>query len=260
MNNVKKEYILEAIVGSKAHGLSTPTSDEDVRKVYIVQTSELLKVNVQRYDGVSSTDGKLDETNWEIGHFLSLATKSNPTILEIFKSPVKFESRTGKELKNLFPYVWNFNGVKNSFLGYSHDQRKRWFDDREALVRRNKYAVAHLRVLLQGIELLNNGDFSVYVKDFYLDNNLHIHLPDWAVEEMEQLDYEGEKAESWNRYLYEIKLGNIQKNNRNGGIFDTAEYLKEWFNKVAEKSYYKDKETDWDKVNEFLLMVRRKFW
>jgi Predicted nucleotidyltransferase. len=49
-------------------------------------------------------EGKEDNTSWEIGHFLHLATKCNPTILETFLAPVVETTPWGDELRALFPF------------------------------------------------------------------------------------------------------------------------------------------------------------
>ena len=267
--------ILRVVVGSVAHGLNDENSDIDYKSVFVSPTSELLKLGGENYHGVSNIEGKIDDTSFEIGHFLNLAVKSNPSILEVFKAPIVCKHLNGagswhegelpiagQKLRALFSSAWSSVDVYNAFLGYSHDQRKKFFDDREEFAkRRYKYAVAHLRVLLSGIELLTCNDFHVQVQDYYLGSGfgekdgLHIHLPVWAVDELahNRASKEGFE-ESWKEYLLAIKRQEIQIVN----IVDTAEYLKSELKKAYEKN--PDKKTDLDKVNSFLLSVRKENW
>src|SRR3990167_2349257 len=107
--NEAKIEILRCIVGSHAHGLATPESDKDYRSVYIISTSELLKVGgkVDRRASHIETMGE-DNTAYELGHFLSLAIKSNPSILEVFKAPIVDGGDNLRiELQKLFPFVWS---------------------------------------------------------------------------------------------------------------------------------------------------------
>lgn len=269
----EKIEILRCLVGSYAHSLATPESDYDYRSVYIIPTSELLKLGPNSYKATSWVEGENeDNTGWEIGHFLHLATHSNPSILEVFKAPIVETGNTilnpipyntyGEQLIKLFPYVWSSKGVYDAFKGYSHNQHKKMFDEKEEFVRRkNKYAVAHLRVLLQGIELLTTGTFSVKILHTYIHNGLHLHLPPFAEEFLQSKGYTGiaipEKtwSESWQNFLQEIKGANIVPV---GLVVNTAEYLKGELQKAYESN--SGKETDMDKVNEFLLKVRKECW
>ena len=181
----KRIEILEVLVGSRAHGIARVNSDEDIRGVFITPTSELLKIGSNEpQKGALSSNG--DNYKYEIAHFLQLAIKSNPSILEIFKAPIRKNVEScaagiySQELRDLFPHVWSSIGVRNAFKGYSHDQQKRMFDERDQLSKRRfKYAVAHIRVLLQGIELLREGDFSVAIKEnyYWADYNTDLSVP-----------------------------------------------------------------------------------
>jgi len=81
----QKDYpqILKVLVGSHAHGLATAESDFDYRAVFVQPTSEILGLGHKAQNN-QWIEGDIDNTSYEIGHFLFLATKSNPTILEGF--------------------------------------------------------------------------------------------------------------------------------------------------------------------------------
>lgn len=239
-----KTQILKVIVGSQAHGLATPTSDFDYRGVFVVPTQEILGLgNVKQT--TNWNEGTNDDTSWEIGHFLNLATHCNPTILETFLAPsvegvmidetddgkgnVKQIRSWGLQLRELFPYVWNSTDVVNAFIGYGLNQRKKFFDDKDK--RASKYAVAYLRTLYQAWELLITGTFTVKI----IDTEIGPMLREWknmASSEILQ-DHSGEVI---------------------------SECLK-WEAKVR-KAYDKNpnKQTDYNKINDFLLKVRKEFW
>lgn len=217
-----KSKILRVLVGSRAHGLSTPESDYDYRGVFIIPTSEMLKVgaNLRKTSWVEGND---DDTSWEIGHFLQLSTKSNPTILETYKAPIEYSTPLGIELRALFPHVWSSKYVRDAFIGYGLNQRKKFLENKDN--RSEKYAVAYLRVLYQAYELLSTGDFPVS----FVDTPVFETLKKWKKNELTF-----------------------------GEVIDVT---KEWQEKV-EVAYKKnpDKETDMDKINEFLLKVRKDNW
>ena len=105
--------ILKALVGSRAHGLAGPDSDADYRGVFVTPTSDLLRIGQRQSDtrwveGEKAADigtAKVDDTAWELGHFLSLATHCNPTILEVFAAPVVAGTPEGYAVRELLPAV-----------------------------------------------------------------------------------------------------------------------------------------------------------
>ena len=122
--------ILKVIVGSRAHGLAGPESDVDFRGVFLHPTAHILSIGakpkqtdwvegVPLPEGVEDTArGKVDDTAWELGHFLSLAAHCNPTILEVFAAPVENATEDGERLRSLLPLVWNPKAVRDAFIGY----------------------------------------------------------------------------------------------------------------------------------------------
>ncbi len=223
--------ILKVLVGSRSHKLHNKDSDYDYRSVFVTPTSELLKLGT-KYKSNSWIEGKIDDTSYEIGHFLHLATKCNPSILEVFKAPRQPVAYTkaeiqrlelwGSKLHALFPYVWNPIAVFEAFRGYAHNQRKKMFDKKDG--RQAKFAVAYLRTLINLCDLLKYGTFDVEIKD-----------------------------EEIKKDLLKIKSGNFKP----GEVVDLAESLLEEARMLRNECNH---EPDIDKVNEFLLEIRKEFW
>ena len=153
------KQILKVTVGSQAHGLANKNSDFDYRGVFLIPTLDFFQLGQKELQHTSWIEGKEDDTSWEVGKFLQMAVKCNPTVLETFLAPVKESDIWGDELRDLFPYVWNSKDVMNAFVGYGVNQRKKFFDNQDK--RAPKYATAYLRVLYNAWELLSTGTFSV---------------------------------------------------------------------------------------------------
>lgn len=154
--------VLKVLVGSRAHGLATPDSDADYRGVFVNSTHEILSLggSTKQTSWIEKGEaGGEDDTAWEIGHFLSLALHCNPTILEVFAAPVMEATDEGRALRGLFPMVWHPKRVRDAFVGYGLNQRKKFFEKKDG--RPDKYAVAYLRVLCQAHRLLETRDLIV---------------------------------------------------------------------------------------------------
>ncbi len=216
-----KKVILKVLVGSRAHGLHNKDSDYDYRSVYVLPTSEILSLGY-KYKGTHWDEGNIDNTSYEIGHFLHLALQCNPTILEIFKTPIIYANEDGKKLRELFDYVWSPKKVFDAFVGYGLNQRKKFLDKKDN--RQNKFAVAYIRTLYNLIELLFEKDFNV-------------KIPDCKFKDM----------------LIRFKKGNYKI----GEVIDWAEELT-----GGAKAYLEicKHEANKEKVNEFLLKIRKRYW
>jgi predicted nucleotidyltransferase len=240
---MQPKTILKTIVGSHAHGLATPESDYDYRGVFVLPTQEILKIGGDRQK-TNWHEGEEDSTSWEIGHFLSLSLQSNPTILETYLAPrvehpngpqvmqpmgfqeLRDYSRLdlwGDKLRELFPYVWSSRRVRDAFIGYGLNQRKKFLDNKDK--RGPKYAAAFLRTLYNGYELLTTGTFTVRIVDTNIGD---------AVKRFKEGDYE---------------------------IGEVIQLCHDWMG-VVDIAYEKRPEhhADIDKVNNFLLDVRKAFW
>lgn len=176
-------------------------------------------------------EGNEDDTSWEIGKFLLMATKCNPTVLECFLAPqVEPVSVVGTAIQKLFPHVWNSVDVRNAFVGYGLNQRKKFLDNhgimhKDKTLRPNKYTVAYLRTLYQGWELLTTGTFTVRIRETQI----------------------GPILENWKNGIYSV-----------GDVIELSTF---WENRV-EEAFLKEpnKKTNLDPINDLLLNIRKDYW
>src|SRR5204862_543499 len=130
--------------------------------------------------------------------------------------------------RTLFPHVWNSNDVKNAFIGYGINQRKKFFDNKDK--RAPKYATAYYRVLFNCYELLSKGTFTVNLST----------LPD-----ADQEVYKTAKNFKEGRYTH-------------GEVIEACWQMETRVLKAFEAN--PDKKTNMEPVNEFLLKARRMNW
>ncbi len=211
------------MVGSYAHGLAKEESDIDYRGVFVQNTRQLLKLNPEKKDTIWN-EGEKDSTFYEIAKFLLMAVNGVPTILEVFLAPVVFQDDYGKRLRELFPYVWNSKKVRDSFINYSKNQRKKFLEDKGG--RRNKYGVNYLRALYNGFELLDSG------------KNFSINLEDSPIF----------------KKLKRIREGNY----RIGEVIEEGFY----WEKKLEQAYARnpEKKSDMENIENFLFEIRKAYW
>ena len=75
--------VLECISGSKAYGLNTPTSDTDIRGVFILPKE--IFYSLEYVPQVS--DANNDIVFYELRKFFELLLKNNPTVIELLNTP-----------------------------------------------------------------------------------------------------------------------------------------------------------------------------
>lgn len=85
LDDLKQKNLLlfECISGSRAYGLSTPTSDTDIRGVFVLPEEEYYGLNyVEQLSNESS-----DIVYYELRRFVDLLSKNNPNMLELLAMP-----------------------------------------------------------------------------------------------------------------------------------------------------------------------------
>lgn len=105
-----------------------------------------------------------DNTGHEIGKYLRLVLKSNPTLIELmFMNDYEILDETGQGLVALRDKILYTDGVKNAYYGYAKAQVDRV--KREYPNHKPKMARHAVRIAYQGVELLTTGTTNVKVKN-----------------------------------------------------------------------------------------------
>lgn len=175
--------IFEAIMGSRAYGTSLPTSDTDIRGVFIQPLDDIL--------GFGYIDQVSDDTNdtvyYEIRRFLQLVQTNNPNILELLNAPAECILHKNPVFDLVLEDSTKFlsKQCKNSFAGYAIQQIRKakgynkkinW--EEQSMTRKN---------ILEFCYILDNGSTKLFntwlkenykeldYKDFGLANVDHAH-------------------------------------------------------------------------------------
>lgn len=124
-NEIRKNgrLLYEYVRGSHLYGLNVETSDVDTSGVFICSPNELLGLGFDYKEQVS--DERHDNTWYEIGNYLKLLLKSNPTALESLFVP------KNKIIGEVHPFMQTILDNKNEFItkdcfaplfGYAREQ------------------------------------------------------------------------------------------------------------------------------------------
>jgi predicted nucleotidyltransferase len=178
---MEKEYIpdpdviLLGIVGSTAYGLSTPTSDHDRLGIFLAPTETVLGLGGAVATDSSRVSSNPDVSLHELGKFVKLGLKCNPTTIELLYLPThEVTTETGKALVELRYSMLCEPAVRGSYGSYAlhqarellarHNQGKDGFasgDDRRIA----KHARHCFRLLLMGTQLLRTGELTLDVSE-----------------------------------------------------------------------------------------------
>lgn len=164
------DILLEGVVGSQAYGLATPTSDIDLMGVYLEPRDTFLGLHpvLEKNLTVHKTGEEQDVTYHEVGKFMRLALKSNPSILELLWLPEDCYTQVspmGEWLIDSRHWFASAELVKNAYLGYATQQFKlleRRGDFGSDMKKRTEKHARHLyRLLIQGFGLYRTGRLDV---------------------------------------------------------------------------------------------------
>jgi len=153
------------MVGSRAFGLSTESSDEDRRGVYLPPADWHWGLTKPPEQVEVFSEG-VEEIDWEIEKFVRLALQANPNILETLWSPsVLHLDETGEELRSIRQCFLSRH-LYRTYSGYVLSQfrlMKRGFaTDRRY---KPKHAMHLIRLLHSGIHALREGEIRVDVAE-----------------------------------------------------------------------------------------------
>lgn len=123
INDLKTQNLLlfEAISGSKAYGLSLPSSDTDIKGVFVLPQNSFYGLDYIP----QVNDAKNDEVYYELGRFVELLYKNNPNILELLNTPEDCILYEHPLFKKLAPALFLSKKCKDTFAGYAMSQIKK---------------------------------------------------------------------------------------------------------------------------------------
>jgi len=159
--NLDAHVIYRCIVGSRAYGLETDTSDTDLRGIYLAPAA----LQCSLYGAPEQFEDNIQQTcYWEIQKFIVMALKANPNILECLYSPlVEKITATAQPLIAIRDRFLS-QMIFQTFNGYALSQFKKIEQDlRTHGAVRWKHAMHLLRLLMTGAATLRRGWVPVHV-------------------------------------------------------------------------------------------------
>jgi predicted nucleotidyltransferase len=197
-------------VGSKAFGLASEESDDDVRGIYLPparlhwslrRLPEQLEFNEprkgdrsnlpERPEGCLAQIGPVpfsaqDEVYWELEKFLRLALKANPSVLETLWTPlVLLADETAQELRAM-RQAFLSKHVYKTYSGYVLSQFRRMANAHTTKgTYKPKHAMHLIRLLHSGIAALETGEIRIDVAE-HREELLHIRNDGLPFEEVKR--------------------------------------------------------------------------
>ena len=159
--DLSRFIIYRCVVGSRAFGLDDENSDTDYRGIYLPPA----RLHWSLYGVPEQLENKeKEECFWELQKFLILALKANPNILECLNTPlVEYKNEIADELLSI-KRIFFSKLVYQTYNGYVMSQFKKLEQDLRARGEiRWKHAMHLIRLILQGIEILNSGELNVQI-------------------------------------------------------------------------------------------------
>lgn len=157
--------LLSGIGGSHAYGMATENSDIDRYGVFLAPTRSILGIYpVQE----TITQTAPDVTMHELGKFVRLAIKANPTVLDLLYLDAYETIHPAGQLLIDHRSMFLSKIIYRSFGGYASDQARRLKNRGDSFSsdtrnRTAKHARHCFRLMRQGAELLQTGTMSLRV-------------------------------------------------------------------------------------------------
>ena len=116
-----KHLLLKSVSGSRAYNLALPSSDTDVKGIFVLPQKELYGLT---YTG-QVANASNDETYFEIGKFIDLLCKNNPNILELLNVPEQWLLFRHPLMELIKPEDFLSRLCFDTFAGYAKTQIKK---------------------------------------------------------------------------------------------------------------------------------------
>ncbi len=113
-----KMILLKAVTGSKAYGLDLPSSDTDIKGVFLLPKQQFYGINYIP----QLNDEKNDLVYYELGRFIDLLAKNNPNLLELLNMPDAMVLQRHPILDELDSQLFLSKKCRDTFAGYAKTQ------------------------------------------------------------------------------------------------------------------------------------------
>jgi len=113
--------IFKGIVGSRAYGTDLPTSDTDIKGVYVLPQEEYFKWDFPK----QVNDSTNDTVYYELGRFIQLLSSGNPGMLELLCLPedcILHTSEMFEQCRKLLKPIAITKKCRSAFAGYAYQQ------------------------------------------------------------------------------------------------------------------------------------------
>ena len=163
--DLRPYIIYRCQVGSKAYGLATEDSDDDLRGIYLPPAH--LDWSLHRLpEQLESQDSEKDEVYWELGKFVRLALKANPNVLETLWTPLVLDANGIAERLRTIRQAFLSKHIFKTYSGYVLSQFRRMAN---AVKNQGKFKPKHamhlVRLLYSGIVALETDEIQVDVSE-----------------------------------------------------------------------------------------------
>lgn len=128
LHDIEREHdvkvLLAVATGSRAWGWDSPSSDWDVRFIYVHKPEWYFKIEPQRDVIEKMTGDNVDLAGWELRKALYLLKRSNPSLLEWLNSStvIYLDEEFGRRIREIEAYFFNpvksmyhYNGMYNKY-------------------------------------------------------------------------------------------------------------------------------------------------
>ena len=183
--DLRPYLIYRCQVGSKAFGLASADSDDDLRGIYLPPARWHWSLRRLPEQLELKEQGR-DEVYWELEKFLRLALKANPSVLETLWTPlVLLADETAQELRAIRRAFLSKHLYK-TYSGYVLSQFRRMASAYKAKgTYKPKHAMHLIRLLYSGIAALETGEIRIDAGQ-HREELLHIRAGELGLEEVKQ--------------------------------------------------------------------------
>lgn len=166
MELTQAPQLLQGVAGSHAYGMNHAASDVDRVGVVVFPTEMFLGLSLPHASTLSyHSTGDDDLTLHEVGKFLSLCLKQNPTAMEwLWLDKYEVLTDEGAEMVSLRRSMMSASGLRSAYLGYINQQLA-GAERGKSEAQRQKFGRHLYRLVHQGVELYRTGALEVRVKN-----------------------------------------------------------------------------------------------